>query len=60
MAGTSEIYEDSKGEFRYRLESGNGVVVATGEGYKTKAGAKSGIEAVHRAAANAKVVDETD
>jgi uncharacterized protein YegP (UPF0339 family) len=32
----------------------------TGEGYKTKAGAKSGIEAVHRAAANAKVVDETD
>jgi uncharacterized protein len=47
MAGTSEIYEDSKGEFRYRLESGNGVVVATGEGYKTKAGAKSGIEAVH-------------
>ena len=60
MAGTFEIYKDRKGEFRFRLKSGNGEIVATGESYKTKAAVKGGIEAVQRAAADAKVVDKTD
>ena len=52
MAAKFEIYKDSKGEFRFRLKAGNGEIVATGESYKTKAGAQQGIEAVKRAAAN--------
>lgn len=57
MAGKFEIYEDKAGEFRFRLKAGNGEVVATGEGYPTRAGAKAGTEAVQRAAAGATIVD---
>jgi uncharacterized protein YegP (UPF0339 family) len=46
MAGTFEIYKDRKGEYRFRLKSRNGEIVATGESYETKAGAKRGIAAV--------------
>ena len=60
MAGTFEIYRDKKGEFRFRLKSRNGEIVATGESYPSKAIAKKGIAAVQRAAADAKVVDTTD
>ncbi len=60
MAGTFEIYKDRKGEFRFRLKSRNGEIVATGESYPSRAIAKKGIAAVQRAAANAKVVDTTD
>ncbi|MBF4770484.1 DUF1508 domain-containing protein [Nocardioides agariphilus] len=60
MPGTFEIYKDKKGEFRFRLKSSNGQIVASGEGYPTKAGANKGVEAVQRAAAGAKVVDKTD
>ena len=60
MAGTFEIYRDRKGEFRFRLKSRNGEIVATGESYPSKAIAKRGIAAVQRAAADAKVVDTTD
>ena len=60
MAGTFEIYQDKKGEFRFRLKSRNGEIVATGESYPSKAIAKKGIAAVQRAAADAKVVDTTD
>jgi uncharacterized protein YegP (UPF0339 family) len=60
MAGTFEIYKDRKGEYRFRLKSRNGEIVATGESYETKAGDKRGIAAVQRAAAGAKVEDKTD
>ena len=60
MAGTFEIYKDRKGEFRFRLKSRNGEIVATSESYPSKAIAKKGIAAVQRAAADAKVVDTTD
>jgi len=53
-----EVYK-SKSGYRWRLKAGNGEVVATGEEYDTKAGAKKGCEAVQRAAANAEIV-ETD
>ena len=55
MAAQFEVYEDAKGEFRFRLKAGNGEVVATGEGYATKANALRGCEAVKRAAAEAAV-----
>ena len=53
-----EIYE-SKNGYRWRLKAGNGEVVATGEEYDSKAGAKKGCESVKRAAADAEIV-ETD
>lgn len=60
MAGKFEIFKDSRGQFRFRLKAGNGEVVATGEAYTTKAGAKGGIAAVQRAAAGATIEDTTD
>lgn len=54
------IYKSSNGEFRWRLVSGNGQVIATpGEGYTSKESAKSNIEAVKRDAPDAEVIDET-
>jgi uncharacterized protein YegP (UPF0339 family) len=55
MAAKFEIYEDAKGEFRFRLKAGNGEIVATGESYKTKDGVLKGVDAVKRAAAEAEV-----
>jgi len=58
-AGTFEIYEDARGEFRFRLKAGNGEVVATGEGYASKDGVIKGTEAVQRAADGASIKDLT-
>ena len=57
MATKFEIYQDPKGEYRFRLKSGNGEVVATGESYPTMAGARAGVAAVQRAAATATIVE---
>jgi uncharacterized protein len=59
MAAKFEIYEDGKGEFRFRLKAANGEVVASGESYKTKSGVINGIDAVKRAAAEAEIDDKT-
>jgi uncharacterized protein YegP (UPF0339 family) len=39
------------------LKAGDGEIVATGEAYESKAGAKAGCEAVKNAAAGASVVE---
>ncbi|RNL63670.1 DUF1508 domain-containing protein [Nocardioides marmoriginsengisoli] len=57
MAGKFEVYEDKAGKYRFRLKAGNGEVVASGEAYETKAGAKAGCEAVQRAADGASIVE---
>lgn len=57
MAGKFEIYEDKTGKFRFRLKAGNGEVVASGEAYESKAGARKGCEAVQRAADGADIVE---
>jgi uncharacterized protein YegP (UPF0339 family) len=54
-----EIYQDKKGEFRWRLRADNNQVIATGEGYTSKAGCKNGIESVKKNAPKAKVEDQT-
>jgi uncharacterized protein YegP (UPF0339 family) len=55
---TFEIYTRKDGEFSWRLKSGNGQTIASaGEGFKTKAGALGGIDAVKKDAADAKVVE---
>lgn len=51
-----ELYEDKAGEFRFRLKARNGEVIATSEGYKTKAGCQNGIESVKKNAPEAEVV----
>ena len=54
-----EIYKDKKGEFRWRLRAGNNQVIATGEGYTTKAACKNGIESVKKNAPKAEVEDQS-
>ncbi len=36
MAGKFEIYEDKRGEFRFRLKASNGQNILASEGYKAK------------------------
>ncbi|MGG7306552.1 YegP family protein [Curtobacterium sp. AB451] len=46
MAGKFEIWTDAEGAYRFHLTAGNGEVIATSEGYASKAGAKNGIASV--------------
>ena len=48
MAGKFELYTDKAGKFRWRLKAGNGEIIATSEGYSSKAGAKNGIDRSRR------------
>ncbi len=41
-----ELYRGSSGDFRFRLKAGNGEIIATSEGYTTKAAAQNGITSV--------------
>ena len=59
MAGKFEIYKDKREEYRFRLKAGNGEIIATGEGYKSKAGCKNGIESVIKNSADCKIIDTT-
>jgi uncharacterized protein YegP (UPF0339 family) len=54
-----EIYKDRKGEFRWKLLADNNQVIAVGEGYKSKASCKNGIESVKKNAPKAKIDDQT-
>lgn len=53
-----EMYTDKAGEYRFRLKAKNGQIIATGEGYKAKAGCKNGIESIRQNAPEAEVVVE--
>ena len=55
-----ELYTDKKGEFRFRLKAKNGQIIATGEGYKAKAGCKNGIESIKKNVVDAKCVEVED
>ncbi|MBN9153598.1 MAG: YegP family protein [Microbacterium sp.] len=57
MAGKFELYTDKAGEWRFRLKASNGQVIATGEGYSSKAGALNGIESIKTNAPGAEVVE---
>ena len=54
-----EIYKDKKGQFRWRLRADNNQIIASGEGYTSKAGCKNGIESVRKNAPKAKIDDQT-
>jgi uncharacterized protein YegP (UPF0339 family) len=50
-----EMYTDKSGEFRFRLKARNGEIIATSEGYKTKASCENGIESVKKNAPEAEI-----
>ena len=43
-----EVYNDKKGEFRFRLKATNGQIIAVSEGYKAISGCMNGIESVKK------------
>ncbi len=56
-----QIYQDRKGEYRWRLRARNGEIIADGnEGYSSKASCEHGIDLVKEQAASAEVEDQTD
>ena len=53
---TFELYEDSAGEWRWRLRHDNGNIIAdSGEGYTTKSSARNGIESVRKNAPGGRI-----
>jgi len=59
MTAKFELYKDARGEFRWRLVAPNGQTIASGEGYKSKDGAKNGIDSVKKNEPKAKIEDKT-
>lgn len=57
MAGTFEMWVDKAGEYRFNLKAANGQVIATSQGYSSKASALNGIESVKTNAPGAEVVE---
>lgn len=53
-----ELYLDRAKEYRFRLKATNGQVIATGEGYKTKANCLNGIESIKKNAPEADVFED--
>lgn len=51
-----EVYQSGTG-FRWRLKASNGEIVASGEEYTSKEGAKKGCAAVRHAANDADIVE---
>lgn len=53
-----ELYKDSADEFRFRLKTGDGVLLATsGKGYKTKADCQKVIDTIKNTVGRARVED---
>ena len=52
-----EMYQDKAGEYRFRLKARNGEIIATSEGYTTKAACENGIESVKKNAPEAEIVE---
>lgn len=53
--GSFEVYQDGKGEYRFRLKACNGEVIAVSEGYTTKDACLKGMDSVKRSAPKAAV-----
>lgn len=57
MAGTFELWVDKGGDWRFNLKATNGQVIATSQGYASKASALNGIDSVKTNAPDAEVVE---
>lgn len=55
--GKFEVYTGKGGEYRFRLKATNGQIIATGEGYSSKAACLNGIESIQKNAPDAEVVE---
>lgn len=53
-----QLFADKSGQYRFRLRSRNGQVIAVSEGYTTKAACLGGIQSVRQNAADAEVEKE--
>lgn len=54
-----ELFQDKRGDFRFRLRARNGQIVAISENYTTKAACFNGIQSVIRSAPVARICSET-
>jgi len=52
MAGKFEITTRKNGDFQFNLKAGNGQVILSSQGYKTKASCLNGVESVKKNAVN--------
>lgn len=52
MAGKFECYKDKAGEYRFRLKAGNGEIILSSEGYKSKSSCENGIASVQKNCSN--------
>jgi uncharacterized protein len=57
MAAKFELWVDKGGQYRFNLKASNGQVIASSEGYSSKASALGGIESVKTNAADAEIVE---
>ena len=57
MAGTFELWVDKGGDYRFNLKASNGQVIASSQGYASKANALNGIESIRKNAPDAPVVE---
>ena len=55
MAEKFQVYQDKKGQYRFRLLAANGQVIASGQGYTSKKACLGGIESVKKNAPKAPV-----
>ena len=53
--GFFEVYEDAKGEYRFRLKAANGQTIAVSEGYTTRSACLNGVESVQRSSVGAEI-----
>lgn len=61
MKSTIKPYKDLTGQWRWKALAGNGKTIAdSGEGYKTKAGLRKGIKALHKLFQNPDVLADFD
>ena len=51
------MYKDKADEYRFRLKARNGEIIATSEGYTSKASCENGIESVKKNAPEAEIVE---
>lgn len=57
MTGKFELWVDKGGDWRFNLKAANGQVIATSQGYASKAGAQGGIDSVKTNAPDAEVIE---
>lgn len=55
-----EIYNDKRGEFRFRLKATNGQNILASEGYKSKSACTNGIESVRKNSQDDKKFDRLE